>query len=94
MRPDDRWVGGPDQPVYGGGGGPFEENIDIEVGLATVAAIVEVYGRVVAIRSWSRLIMDNNPLKHIVSSYSDTNTSRLSQRRERTFSCRGRPVLP
>ena len=67
IRPDDGSVGGPDQPEYGGGG-PVA-NIDIEVGLTReAAAIVEVYGRDVAMRSCSRLIIDNNPLRHIVSS--------------------------
>ena len=67
IRPDDGCAGGPDQPEYGGGG-PFW-NIDIEVGLTReVAAIVEVYGRVVVMRlTSSRLIKDNSPLRHIVS---------------------------
>jgi hypothetical protein len=66
IRPDDGFVGGPDQPEYGGGG-PFA-NIDIELGLTReVAAMVEVYDRVVAIHSCSRLIIDNSPLRHIVS---------------------------
>ena len=67
IRPDDECVGNPDQPEYGGGGPLW--NRDIEVGLTReVAAIAELYGRVVAMRSTSsRLIIDNRPLRHIVS---------------------------
>jgi hypothetical protein len=67
IRPDEGCVGGPDQPEYGGGG-PFG-NMDIEVGLTReVAAIVEVYGRLVTMRSTSsRLIIDKSPLRHMVS---------------------------
>lgn len=81
MRPDGGFVGGPDQPEYGGGGplGNIEGALIRDV--AAMMDIVEIDGRSVLLRSiCSRLIIDAMLLRSRVSFRHDPRGLNLESR--------------